>query len=69
MLDEQYHVSTRNTGFTKGSYTAHEAHYSPWVQQLVADAPLHRDDLSRVALPQPSIDSLAMPVGEALVRR
>jgi SagB-type dehydrogenase family enzyme len=68
-LDEHYHVSTRNNSFTKDCYKAHETHYSPWVQQLVADAPLHREDLSRVSLPEPSLDSLQMSVGEALARR
>ena len=68
-LDESYHVSTRSNSFTKRCFKAHETHYSPWVQQLVADAPLHRDDLPRVALPAPSITSLQMPVSEALLRR
>jgi SagB-type dehydrogenase family enzyme len=66
--EEQYHVLNRNNAFTKRCFKAHETHYSPWVQQLVADAPLHRD-LPRVALPEPSLDALQMSVGEALARR
>ena len=68
-LDEQYHVSTRNSSFTKHCYKAHETHYSPWVQQLVADAPLHKDGLPRTSLPDPALDLLQMSIGEALMRR
>jgi SagB-type dehydrogenase family enzyme len=68
-LDEQYHVATRSNSFTKRCFKAHETHYSPWVQQLVADAPLHHDEVARIALPEPAIASLQMPIGEALVRR
>jgi SagB-type dehydrogenase family enzyme len=67
--DEAYHISARNPSFTKDCYKAHETHYSPWVQQLVADAPLHREDLPQVPLPPPSVERLQMSVGEALVRR
>jgi SagB-type dehydrogenase family enzyme len=67
--EEQYQVTIRNTSFTKRCFKAHETHYSPWVQQLVADAPLHRDDVARVPLPEPSLESLEMSIGEALVRR
>ncbi|HET9649509.1 MAG TPA: SagB/ThcOx family dehydrogenase, partial [Microlunatus sp.] len=68
-LAEQYQTSTRNLGFTKRYAKAHETHYAPWVQQLVADAPLHLDELPRVRLPAPDLGLLSAPLGEAIARR
>jgi SagB-type dehydrogenase family enzyme len=66
---EIYQTMTRNLSATKRFAKAHETHYQPWVQQLVADAPLHLADRPRASLPKPDISLLAMSVGQAIARR
>lgn len=67
-LADAYHSATRNPGATKGLFKAHEVHYSPFVQQLAAEAPLHLDDHPRVSLPAARA-AVPMPVDEAITRR
>jgi SagB-type dehydrogenase family enzyme len=67
-LADAYHSATRNPGATKGLYKAHEVHYSPYVQQLAVEAPLHLDDLPRVALPVARAP-VPMPIDEAITHR
>lgn len=66
---ERYQTGSRNLGFTKRYSKAHETHYEPWVQTLVADAPLHLPEHHRVPLPPPDPQLLTMGIGEAVARR
>jgi SagB-type dehydrogenase family enzyme len=66
---EVYQTASRNLGLTKRFSKAHETHYEPWIQQLVAEAPLHLDGRPRVPLPPPDISLLGMSVGQAIARR
>jgi SagB-type dehydrogenase family enzyme len=66
---EIYQTASRNLSVTKRFSKAHETHYEPWVQDLVAEAPLHLHGRPRVPLPPPEIGLLEMPVGQAIARR
>jgi SagB-type dehydrogenase family enzyme len=50
-IAEEYHISTQASGATKRMFTTHEVHYLPEIQKLAAEAPLHLDRRTRVALP------------------
>lgn len=67
--DEQYHVATRNARVSKRFHKAHETHYEPWVQRLVAEAALHVEAVPRQGLPDADPGLIAMPLGEAIRRR
>ncbi len=67
-LADEFHVASRNARSYKRMYAAHEVHYAPHVQKLVAEAPLHLDDgYPRVALPEPA--PVRMELGEAIRAR
>jgi SagB-type dehydrogenase family enzyme len=66
---EIYQTISRNLSVTKRFSKAHETHYEPWIQKLVAEAPLHLTDGPRVPLPAPDISLLGMSVGQAIARR
>jgi SagB-type dehydrogenase family enzyme len=66
---EAFQTATRNLSFTKRYSKAHETHYEPWIQKMVANAPLHMERGPRVALPPPDPDLLQMPLHEAISRR
>jgi len=67
--DEQYHVATRNARISKQFHKAHETHYEPWVQRLVAEAALHVDAVPREPLPAPDPGLLEMSLGAAIRAR
>ena len=67
-LAEEFHVASRNAAAFKRIYKAYEVHYEPFVQQLVATAPLHLADYPRVELPAHGA-SVHMSLGEAIKRR
>jgi SagB-type dehydrogenase family enzyme len=67
-LADEYHQSTRNSKMSKRFAKGHEVHYSPYVQQLTAEAPLRREGVPRVALPLERAP-VAMSVDEAITRR
>jgi SagB-type dehydrogenase family enzyme len=67
-LAEEYHVASRNQGAFKHIYKAHQVHYQPQIQQLMADAPLHQVGRVRVSLPSERVP-LVMPVDEAIRTR
>lgn len=67
--DEQYQVAIRNPSGSKRFAKAHETHYAPWVQRLVAEAPLHVAASERVALPDADPALLGMSVGQAVAAR
>jgi SagB-type dehydrogenase family enzyme len=62
-------VATRNASHSKRFYRAHETHYAPWVQQLVADAPLHLERKERIRLPAADPALLDVPLGQAIRSR
>jgi len=67
--DERFHVAVRNPSGAKRFFKAHETHYAPWVQRLVADAPLRLEGRERCTLPKADPRLLDMSVGEALAIR
>ena len=65
---EAYQIAVRNQSYSRSFAKAHETHYAPWIQQLVADAPLHVQSGERIALPQEP-EPLTMPIGQAITKR
>ncbi len=67
-LADEFHVASRNARSYKRMYAAHDVHYAPHVQKLVAEAPLHVDEgYPRVALPEPA--PVTMELGDAIRAR
>jgi SagB-type dehydrogenase family enzyme len=67
-LAEEYHVASRNLADFKRIFKAYQAHYEPYVQELMRNAPLHLTDLPRVPLP-PARPAVNMSVEEAITNR
>jgi SagB-type dehydrogenase family enzyme len=66
---EVYQTATRNLSVTRRLFASQQTNYEPWVQELVAESPLHLDGCPRVALPPADSSLLAMSVGQAIVGR
>jgi SagB-type dehydrogenase family enzyme len=67
-LAEEYHLASRNQAGYKSIYKAHQVHYAPHVQQLMAEAPLHLDGLRRVLLPE-ARSPANMPLERVILNR
>lgn len=67
-LADEFHVASRNARAYKRMYSAHDVHYAPHVQKLVAEAPLHLDDgYPRLQLPE--LAPVTMNLGTAIRKR
>jgi SagB-type dehydrogenase family enzyme len=67
-LAEEYHVASRNQAGFKHLVKEHLVHYSPEVEKLVAEAPLHLTEEPRIPLPSPRA-RVEMPLEDAITRR
>jgi len=67
-LAEEYHVASRNQGAFKHMLTAHLVHYSPKIEKLVAESPLHVPDKPRIRLPA-NREPATLPLDAAITQR
>jgi SagB-type dehydrogenase family enzyme len=65
ILAEDFHVASRNARSYKRMYAAHDVHYAPHVQKLVAESPMRLPGpRHRLSLPRPAV--VTMELGAAI---